>query len=84
MNDRSQDVRKVFYEVVRHWMINMEIQSLKKYEANFLLFLLNGIADENQDVARGCEKFLEEHGKRMTEALKALGDLEDGNTDNNN
>lgn len=47
MNDRSQDVRNVFYTVVKHWMVKMEIMSLKKYEGNFLLFLLNGAADDN-------------------------------------
>ena len=25
MNDRSQDVRSIFYTVLRHWMTNMEI-----------------------------------------------------------
>ena len=25
MNDRSQDVRNVFFEVIKHWMIKMEI-----------------------------------------------------------
>lgn len=55
----------------------MEIQSLKKYEANFLLFMLNGVADDNQDIAQGCVAFLEEHGKRMKEALAALGELEE-------
>lgn len=29
MNDRSTDVRKTFYEVLKHWMVKMDIQSLK-------------------------------------------------------
>ena len=29
MNDRSQDVRATFYEVLKHWMVKMDIQSLK-------------------------------------------------------
>ena len=78
MNDRSQDVRINFYNVIKHWMTKMEIMSLRSYESHFILFLLNGIADENQDIAQGCVSFLEEHGKRMKEALQALGE-EDAN-----
>lgn len=70
MNDKSQDVRLKFYSVVKHWMVNMEIQSLKNFEANFILFLINGIADENKDIQAGCIEFLEEHGNRMRDALK--------------
>lgn len=39
--------------------------------------MLNGVADDNQDIAQGCVAFLEEHGKRMKEALAALGELEE-------
>lgn len=65
-------------------MVKMEIQSLRKYEGNMILFLLNGIADDNQDIAQGCILFLEEHGKRMREALRALGDEEDDNKNDKN
>jgi hypothetical protein len=34
-----------------HWMVKMELSSLRKYEGNMILFLLNGIADDNQDIA---------------------------------
>ena len=46
MNDRSADVRAVFYNVLQHWMTHMDIQSLRVFEDSFILFLLNGIADE--------------------------------------
>lgn len=36
--------------------------------------LLNGIADDQQDIGPKCIKFLNEHGKRMKEALIALGE----------
>lgn len=29
MNDRSQEVRLTFYEVLRHWMKNMELTALR-------------------------------------------------------
>jgi len=74
MNDRSQDVRAQFYDVLFHWMQKIEIHYLKMYEADFVQFLLNGIAEENLDISPRCIKFLEEHGTRMKDALIALGD----------
>ena len=68
-NDRSQDVRITFYEVLRHWMTNMELASLRDQESHLIQFLLNGIADENEQVRTSCQKFLEEHGARMRQAL---------------
>ena len=68
-NDRSQDVRITFYEVLRHWMTNMELAALRDQESHLIQFLLNGIADENEQVRTSCLKFLEEHGARMRQAL---------------
>lgn len=47
MNDRSQDVRATFFEVLQFWMTKMDIKGIRIFESNFILFLLNGIADEN-------------------------------------
>ena len=47
MNDRSTDVRTTFYEVLRHWMKNMELSALRNQESFLIQFLLNGISDEN-------------------------------------
>jgi hypothetical protein len=55
----------------------MEINSLKEYDPTFVLFLLNGMSDENQDIASSCVQMLEEHGKHMREALIQLGEEED-------
>mmetsp|Transcript_14136 Transcript_14136/g.22034 ORF Transcript_14136/g.22034 Transcript_14136/m.22034 type:complete len:124 (-) Transcript_14136:66-437(-) len=77
MNDRSQDVRLEFYQVLFHWMEKIEIHYLKMYEAEFVQFLLNGIADDKLDIGPKCITFLEEHGKRMNEALIALGEEEE-------
>lgn len=77
MNDRSQDVRAAFYEVLFHWMTKMDIHYLKKYEPYFVQFLLNGISDDKLDISPKCIKFLEEHGVRMKDALKQLGEYEE-------
>ena len=52
----------------------MELKSLRSFESNFVLYLLNGAADENQEIATQCIQFLEEHGERMKDALKQLGE----------
>ena len=57
-------------------MTNMEISSLRTYESHMVLFLLNGLSDENKEVSEACRLFLEEHGKRMKEALQVLGEEE--------
>lgn len=75
MNDRSQDVRAQFYEVLFHWMQTMEVHHLKEFEADFVQFLLNGIADEALDISPKCIEFLEQHGVRMKDALLQLGDI---------
>jgi hypothetical protein len=51
MNDRSQDVRQTFYTVLKHWMTHMELKSLRSFESSFVLYLLNGASDENQEIA---------------------------------
>lgn len=65
-------------------MTQMEIHWLKKYEPDFIQFLLNGIADDKLEIGPSCIKFLEEHGKRMHEANIALGeedeDMKSSNT----
>lgn len=50
MNDRSQDVRAEFYQTLFHWMTKMEIHWLKKYEPDFIQFLLNGISEDKLDI----------------------------------
>ena len=65
MNDRSQDVRLIFYEVLRHWMKNMELSSLRAHESFLIQCLLNGISDDNVQIRADCLSFLEEHGVRM-------------------
>ena len=59
----------------------VEIQYLKTYEPLFLAFLLNGIAEKELGVGPKCIKFIEEHGKRMREALIVLGEEKEETTE---
>ncbi len=75
MNDRSQDVRATFYDhVLRHWLTNIEIHSLMKYEHHFVLFLLNGLSDEIPDISMAAKDMLEMHGRNMKDALIQMGE----------
>ena len=74
MNDRSQDVRKTFYDVLQNWMTKMEISSLRLNEKHFILYLLNGLSDDCEEINNQCKDFLEIHGERMKDALQALGE----------
>lgn len=55
----------------------MEIHYLRQYEPNLVQFILNGIAEDKLDIGPKCILFLDEHGNRMREALKALGEEEE-------
>lgn len=54
----------------------MEIHSLRQYEHHFVLFLLNGLSDEVQDIQAVCNQLLEDHGRNMKDALIQLGEEE--------
>ena len=36
MNDRSQDVRMIFFDVLRHWMTHMELGALRQQESHLI------------------------------------------------
>jgi len=74
-NDRSSDVRTAFYRVVEFWLQKLEIHSLKVFEKSLVMALLNGIADENEEIREKAIGILETHGKNMKEALQELGEL---------
>lgn len=74
INDRHHDVRKVAIQVIDHWLQSMDLSELKKFEKDLVLFLLNGISDENDEVRDLSIEILERHGTNMKEALISLGD----------
>ena len=55
-------------------MTSMDISAIKIFEGDFVLVLLNGVADEQEEIRSVCSEFLEAHGNRMRDALKQLGD----------
>lgn len=55
----------------------MDINAIKVFEGDFVLCLLNGVADEQEEVRDLATKLLHDHGKRMKEALSVLGELDD-------
>jgi len=74
-NDRSSDVRKTLYfDLLPHWLTNVEFETLKIIEKDLIQLLLNGIADEIPEISLKALATLEEYGKNMREALKAQGE----------
>eukprot|EP00350_Pseudokeronopsis_sp_OXSARD2_P004860 CAMPEP_0170561932 /NCGR_PEP_ID=MMETSP0211-20121228/57869_1 /TAXON_ID=311385 /ORGANISM="Pseudokeronopsis sp., Strain OXSARD2" /LENGTH=60 /DNA_ID=CAMNT_0010878165 /DNA_START=703 /DNA_END=882 /DNA_ORIENTATION=+ len=55
----------------------MEINCLKDLDHHFILFLLNGVSDDNKEISTKCIQMLETHGQQMKEALVALGEEEE-------
>ena len=54
-NDRTLDVRKVLYfDVLPHWLTEMELTCLRVFEKDFLQLLLNGMADEQSEISQKC------------------------------
>lgn len=54
----------------------MELGGLREVEHYLIQYLLNGLSDDNAEISQSCLKFLNEHGTRMKEALKMLGEDE--------
>ena len=78
-NDKNYDVRKAFYASVFRLLTNFNIIYLRKYEHNLVLFLMNGLSDEKEDVQVMCLDYLEQAGeyrKRLAEELEEdVGDI---------
>jgi len=61
-NDKNIDVRKSFYQVTYNIILNFNVVLLNKFEHHLVIFLLNGISDENSDVSCISKEFLEKAG----------------------
>lgn len=62
-NDKKQDVRGIFYSTIFKLIKNLNIIHLRKYEPQLVLFLMNGLGDDQSDIIISCRDFLEEAGK---------------------
>jgi hypothetical protein len=59
----------------------MEVYSMKQNYHYFVLFLLNGISDDSKDISVKCQILLEDHGNKMREVYKVLGEDEEQKMD---
>ena len=68
-------MRATFYDkLLRQWLTTMEIHSLMKYEHHFVLYLINGMSDEIEEIRTWSKSMLEEHGRNMRDALVQMGE----------
>ena len=61
-NDKKSDVRNIFYLVIFKLIKNFNIIHLRKYEYQLVIFLMNGLGDEQTDIVNACINYLEEAG----------------------
>lgn len=62
-HDKNYDVRKAFYSNIYKLLVNFNIIYLRKYEHFLVMFLMNGLSDEKNDIVENCENYIEEAGK---------------------
>lgn len=62
LNDKKPDVRAAFYATVFKLVTNFNIIHLRKYEFQFVMFIMNGLGDEQADIVVSCGKYLEDAG----------------------
>lgn len=61
-NDKNSDVRRTLYQVTFSLLSNFNILFLNKFEHHLVIFLLNGLSDENQEIAFSSKELLEKAG----------------------
>jgi hypothetical protein len=61
-NDKNSDVRKTLYQMTFNLISNFNILFLNKFEHHLVIFLLNGLSDENQDISVVSKDLLEKAG----------------------
>jgi len=61
-NDKKPDVRAAFYATIFKLVTNLNIIHLRKYEFQLVMFLMNGLGDDQADIITSCGKFLEDAG----------------------
>ena len=61
-NDKNPEVRKTLYQITYNLITNFNIMYLNKFEHHLVIFLLNGLSDENQEIAATSREYLEKAG----------------------
>jgi hypothetical protein len=78
VNDKITEVRKSSYENVAKMLNGLSVGNLKNYEASLVCLLVNGLSDENEDIALTTQKLLEDVGlKRKLLALELSEPIEE-------
>jgi hypothetical protein len=78
-NDKNHEVRKAFYSVIFKLITNFNIIYLRQFEHYLVIFLMNGLSDEKEDIVTNCYQYLEEAGLFRERLSK---ELEEDNADN--
>ncbi len=63
MNDKNGDVRKEFLNFTHKLLTNFNIIYLRKYEANLVIFFLNGLSDPLEDIIKMANEKMDQAGE---------------------
>jgi hypothetical protein len=61
-NDKNHEVRKAFYTTIFKLITSFNIIYLRKFEHYLVIFLMNGLSDEKEDIVMSCYQYVEEAG----------------------
>lgn len=74
INDRNYDVRKTFYADIAKMLKSFNIIYLRKYESHLVLFLLNGLSDEKDEIKAQVKEYIEYCGNNRKQLAIELGE----------
>ncbi len=74
VNDKTAEVRKELYLVVREWLTSFDITYLRMFECDLVLLLLAGVGDESPEIAKHCVDTMEYYGANLQKLLTEVGD----------
>jgi len=76
--DRSQDVRKLYFNSLKVLLLHIDYTWVKTYESSLLLHLMSGLSDDSEDIEKDTITALDEVGLRRKElAIKYEEEMDD-------
>eukprot|EP00824_Muranothrix_gubernata_P001325 TRINITY_DN1150_c0_g1_i1.p3 TRINITY_DN1150_c0_g1~~TRINITY_DN1150_c0_g1_i1.p3 ORF type:complete len:176 (-),score=20.83 TRINITY_DN1150_c0_g1_i1:6-533(-) len=71
-NDKIKDVRETMIDCVQVWLNKFDYKHLKQFEAELLLYLLNGSSDENPEISKKSLEIIEDYGSNLKKLMEEL------------
>lgn len=72
VNDKTAEVRKELFLVVKEWLSTFDITYLRMFDCDLVLILLCGTGDENPEITSICVDTMEFYGTNLKKLLEEL------------